>query len=121
MVLLCFCIGSCGTGDCRNTILKEWSYPNGSMTVSTFERNCGATTAKNMQLLLRLSVDKFDPNKQPSFLVFEAGSMASVIWVSETELKVVLPKTVRIYRQDPLVGSIKILYESVSDEKLGDP
>ena len=53
----------CGNDLCNNSLYNEKVSPDGKITASFFERNCGATTPYVQVVSLRLSNEKFEPEK----------------------------------------------------------
>jgi hypothetical protein len=56
-------LSSCGANLCKNSLRYEKISPDGKITASLFERNCGATTPYVQVVSLRLSTDTLELEK----------------------------------------------------------
>ena len=109
--LVALALSSCTRlSDCVNTVLSEVASPSGQFVATAFERDCGATTAKNTQASLRQRSEPFTYEKQTSFLIFEGSGNVVLSWKSETNLVVRLPSDAKIFRQEQNQLGIKIDY-----------
>jgi hypothetical protein len=101
MLLIALAGSSCTQlSDCVNVVLTEVVSPDGQFIATVFERDCGATTAKNTQVSLRQRSESFNYEKQPSFLIFEGSGKVLLTWLSETKLLVHLPLDAKMFRQE---------------------
>ena len=101
---------SCMPIECKDTVLSESWSPQGKIIATVFERDCGATTAKNIQVCFRSSAVAFDPKKQESFLVLETDKKIELIWTNEEELIVQIPNQARVFREKIESSGVKIKY-----------
>jgi hypothetical protein len=88
----------------------ESTSPDKSTVAVVFERDCGATTAKNTQICFRQAEEMFDPKKQSSFLVFEGEQRPKLAWRDSNKLTVTLPVERKIYCQEATSSGIAIEY-----------
>jgi hypothetical protein len=104
------------TGGCSDTIITESRSPNGQLVATVFERDCGATTAKNIQICLRLQSVPFGRKEPQSFLVFEGDTNVTVSWSGNDTLTVTLPPSAEIFRRDERQTGVSIRYLEKKNE-----
>jgi len=98
--------------DCADTVTLESASADGQLVAVVFERDCGATTAKNTQICFRPRSEPFDSKRQPSFLVFEGDGKVVVSWESPSKLLVRLPQDSKVFRKESEKSGVKIEYEA---------
>src|SRR5262245_308997 len=99
LLLTCFTC-SCGQiVDCKDTILSESVSPDQNLIATVFERDCGATTAKNIQIALRPGREKFSAKRHPSFAVFETDKVVTAAWTNNS-LLITIPSDAHSFRQE---------------------
>lgn len=96
--------------DCVDTVLMESPSADGSTVAVVFERDCGATTAKNTQVCFRKAHERFDAKKQPSFVVFESDKRPKLAWSGSNKLTMTLPAELKVFRQEATASGIMIEY-----------
>ena len=101
---------SCSLFDCSDRVLFEVPSPDGHTTATAFERDCGATTAKNIQIALREKAIPFNSKQHPSFLVYEGETNVFIFWKSATNLTVNVPPNSRLFKENTEINGIKIEY-----------
>lgn len=112
MLMLALAVGlsSCALFDCANTVISESPSPSGQLLAVVFERDCGATTGTNTQICFRRSTEPFEPEKQPSFLVFEGDGRVSLSWKTPAHLVIRLPPDAKVFQNESEASGIKIEY-----------
>jgi hypothetical protein len=90
--------------------MSEAVSPNGQLVATVFERDCGATTAKNTQVSLRWRAEVFDYEKQPSFLIFQGSGDVQLSWEDATNLVVRAPSGAKVFRSERTKMGITIQY-----------
>src|SRR5437879_3743270 len=111
-VMLCSCDHFT---DCKDTILSEAVSPDSKLSATVFERDCGATTAKNTQVCIRLQSEPFNPKKHPSFLIFEGEGNVSLLWKNRDKLEIRLHQNIGTFRNDKEASGVQIDYISESN------
>ena len=101
---------SCMPIDCKDTVLLDSPSPNGKIIATVFERDCGATTAKNVQVCFRVSTAAFNPKQQESFLVLETDGKIELSWTNQDKLIVQVPNQSKIFRNKTDSNGVKIEY-----------
>lgn len=111
-LLLAIVVGlpSCIPMDSVDTVLSESSSPDGQLIATVFERDCGATTAKNTQICFRRRTELFNSRNQPSFLVFEGDGKVVLSWESQNKLVIRLPRESKVFRENQEANGVKIEY-----------
>ena len=88
-MLLFVSLTSCDADLCGNNLIREVTSPDRRYIASIFERNCGATTPYIRVVSLRLTDEKFAPEKNDDWVFTIRGqSGVKVLWVSDGELKI---------------------------------
>src|SRR4051812_44498604 len=116
-ILIPFCVfavslllNSC----CANEVPVEGLSPNRQWKYVSFDRNCGATTGRNLQISI-LPASKPLPNNAANAFIADnnrgaARFVATPEWVSARELKITYSSKARIFKREPKVGPITITY-----------
>lgn len=112
-MLLLLSVG-CGSPECVDTVLMECPSPANSIVAVVFERDCGATTAKNIQICFRKAEETFDTKKECSFVIFESEALPKLEWRGSNKLIVIFPAERKIFRQETIDSKIAIEYADSS-------
>jgi hypothetical protein len=96
--------------DCVDTVLMESTSPDQSMVAVVFELDCGATAAENTQICLLRVGEKWDPERQASFSVFESEQRAQLCWRDSKTLLVTLPTERKVFRQEATASGVAVEY-----------
>jgi len=100
---------------CEDTVLAESPSPDGSIVAVVFERDCGATTAKNTQICFRKRSEAHAPKAVKGFVVFESAERPRLQWTSERRLRIALPRDGKVFRRDTAAEGIAIEYANGSE------
>lgn len=85
---------SCGKDLCSNSLYDEKVSPDGKITASFFERNCGATTPYVQVVSLRLSNEEFEPEKFDNWVFTIHGrSKIKMTWEETDKLSISYSET----------------------------
>jgi hypothetical protein len=101
--------------ECVNTVLFEVPSPKNKRVATVFERDCGATTAANYQLLIRASNRKPKFERGKSALVYEGSKDLRVEWTDDDHLKVWIPAGANIFRKYEQSEGVQIVYTESSE------
>jgi hypothetical protein len=96
--------------DCVDTVLAESLSPDGLRVAVVFERDCGATTAKNTQVCFRKAQESFNTKEQVSFVVFESEKRPKLAWNESNKMTITLPAACKMFRQEAVASGITIKY-----------
>ncbi|MCE3604872.1 DUF5412 domain-containing protein [Massilia sp. P8910] len=93
LVILVLASSMCGcldlSGPCGNEVLSESTSPSGHTTVTTFRRNCGATTGYVNVVSVRSSSTAFDGEDKSTYvLMSEAETPVTASWESHGVLRI---------------------------------
>jgi hypothetical protein len=108
---------------CDNSIVQVVDAPGGRISAVVFERSCGATTEFSTQVSVVQSDAKpsdggnvfvADDNRGSAAASAWGGPWVDVRWRSAHELIVRYDAASRVYKAEPLVGGIEIMFEKVS-------
>ncbi|NID09540.1 hypothetical protein [Fibrivirga algicola] len=103
--------------DCENELISALNSDDDKLSLFLFTRDCGATTATSVQLLLRSKEDNLTDNETGNIFVADGKptlesyrEAVSVKWISKNVVEVQFDKTLRVFEQDTTWGSTKIKY-----------
>lgn len=96
--------------DCANTVLFEVPSPGNKKVATVFERDCGATTAANNQVLIRVPNQKPKFEKGKSVVVYEGSKDLRVEWVDDENLKIWIPPASKVFRKEEQSMGVRITY-----------
>jgi hypothetical protein len=82
------------------------------MAATVFERDCGATTRKNIQVAIHPKSQAFDAMPRNSLFVIETDSSVTVSWKKNDTLIIRYPNAGRIFRKETQTGGIAVDYIS---------
>ncbi|WP_354411626.1 hypothetical protein [Marinobacterium sp. MBR-111] len=89
-----FLLSGCGPDLCSSELLFENASPDKSYILTSFERNCGATTPYVRVLSLRVEKEGFDPDKYDDWIFTLHGPKnIKIEWNSNNSLIVYYPPT----------------------------
>lgn len=94
-----------------DTVLFESPSPDGEQVTTVFERDCGATTAKNTQASLRYRNQPFNSKQQRSFFIAEGNDEIGLLWLNPRKLVVRVPQSSKVFRKEENAGGVSIIYE----------
>lgn len=108
---------------CRNRIVRAYPSPDGKRTAILFERDCGATVGKSLQ------VSVLPPNEEPkkggnAFVADDnhgqapsrEGSYVALRWLSASDLLIAYESRARVFKNQAEVDGVAIVYNSARDD-----
>ena len=100
--------------DCANETPAEHLSPDGQWKFVSFDRNCGATTGRNLQVSV-LPTTKSLPNSAANAFIADDNHgatrfVAQSEWISATKLRITYSPKARIFKRESKVGPIDIEY-----------
>ena len=96
--------------ECANTVLFEVPSPGNKKVATVFERDCGATTAANNQVLIHAANQKPKFEKGKSVVVYEGSKDLRVEWVDDENLKIWIPPASKVFRKEEQSMGVRITY-----------
>ena len=111
-----------GSGSmCGNQPLAEARSPGGARKVIVFQRDCGATTGFSTQASV-LPADGELPDDGGNVFVADddhgaapsgpgGGPAVDAAWISENRLLIRQHPRARVFRAEPRIGDVEVLYE----------
>jgi hypothetical protein len=92
-----------GCSQCENEQLSEASSPSGRPKAIAFSRNCGATTAFNVQVSVLPNDSKLGDG-DGNVLVADGADLESLAWEGEGQVKVAFTDSPRLLKQAAAQG-----------------
>lgn len=108
---------------CENTVASRLLSPDGSHTVTLFQRDCGATTGYSTQISVLDNGDapigsgnafRADDNHGVAAVGRWQGPWADMRWVAPDHLLIRYAAKSRIFEQESEVDGVKIDYQQVA-------
>ena len=101
-------------GCCENEAPTEHASPDGNWKYVSFDRNCGATTASNLQICVLPAKDSL-PNAGANAFIADDNHgatrfVAQPKWLSGQVLQITYSSKARIFKKESRVGPIEISY-----------
>jgi hypothetical protein len=110
---------------CANQLLSETPSPDNRLKAVVFQRDCGATTDFSTQVSIIAQAEKLPKQAGNAFSADTnhgaapsgpgGGPTIKVQWRSPAELLISHHPAVRVFKVEPLVGSIRVRDQSVSE------
>lgn len=99
---------------CVNEAPAEHASPDGQWKYVSFDRNCGATTATNLQVSV-LPISQALPGGAANAFIADDDHgatrfIAQPEWISARKLRITYAAKARIFKREPKVGPIDIEY-----------
>jgi hypothetical protein len=99
-------------GGCRIVRLASIHSPDGSKSVITFRKECGATVPDSTHASIASTAASFSPEQAPPFFSVRDGQDILVAWSGERAVRIgLIPGSDTFYKREQSVGDIKIEYE----------
>ena len=99
-------------GECRVLRLTAVSSPDGSKSVVTYRKECGATVAYSTHAALVAAGLSSLTETAPPFLSVRGIQDIQATWIGQQTVRVgLIPGTNTFYKRDQSVGDIRIEYE----------
>lgn len=106
-------IAGCSS-DCTNRLIQTFPSPDSSLTAFVYERNCGATTGFNRQVVVMKSGKKFPPHAGPdSFFAIDGSPKVQIEWKTAGEIAVKYELGYEVIRAETNSEYVRINYESI--------
>jgi len=114
-VVLCLFVPACSL--CANQDLYERVSPDGHWKYVSFERNCGAAAADNLEISI-LPVSKKLPDDGGNAFIADYNHGATTYtpkaqWLSARQLQITYSGKARVYKKEHKVGPIDISYVEI--------
>jgi hypothetical protein len=111
ILVLISIFSGCGLSPCVDRVVSELPSPDGENVAVIFERDCGETTLKNIQVCLRKKSDAFDSKLQRSCFICE-GDGATASWASSGKLIIRFASDSKVFRKETEQHGLQISYEA---------
>ena len=99
-------------GECRIVRLTSIPSPDGSKSVITFRKECGATVPDSTHASVASTGTPFAPDKSPTFFSVRGSQNVIAIWSGEHAVRIgLIPGGDTFYKREQSVGDIKVEYE----------
>ena len=99
-------------GECRIVHLTDVPSPDGSKTVITYRKECGATVPVSTQASIASSSSAFALESTSPFFSVAGQQDIVVTWVGDRTLKIgLIPGTDKIHQREKISGGIEIKYD----------
>lgn len=105
-------VAGCGRPSCGNFEKNRLPSPDGEWVAVTFSRECGATTARNVQVSL-LKVGESLPDQPGQAFVADEGDVR-ISWSNSSHLQIDYGPNLRIYKKESQSRGVLIDYRQLS-------
>jgi hypothetical protein len=99
-------------GECRIVRLTTIPSPDGSKSVVTYRKECGATVPFSSHASIAPAGALFSPEGAPPFFSVRGNQDILAAWNGEQIVRIgLIPGATKAYKRDESVGNIRIEYE----------
>jgi len=99
-------------GECRIIRLASVPSPDGSQSVVTYRRECGATVPFSTHASIAPTGASFSPESGPPFFSVRGNQDIQVEWIGQQTVRIgVIPGASTVYKRDQKLGGIEIKYD----------
>ena len=99
-------------GECKIVLLTAVPSPDGSKSVVTYRKECGATVPYSTQASIVASGASFSPETAAPFFSVRGMQDIQATWIGEQAVRVgLIPGTNTVSKRDRSVGGVRIEYE----------
>lgn len=106
---------------CGNRIIKRIPAPKDPWEVVVFERDCGATTAKSIQISI-IGLGRRLPNESGNvFIAEDPANEVRVRWLSNREVEVTHRPGIKLFKSEPQFQHVRITYRITGTEEMANP
>ena len=101
-----------GFGACKTVVRGSIPSPDGSKSLVIFGKECGATVGFNTQASIAPAGSPFSPEKNPAFFAISGEHVVMARWLGDSAVEIVglIPGGGKVFRSEPSVGDIKVVY-----------
>ncbi len=117
VVALVFCaivLAGCADVGCGNEAPAEHLSPDKQWKYVTFDRNCGATTARNLQVSVLPAAKRLPSSAANAFIADDNHGATQFVaqpeWISPRKLRITYSAKARVFKREAAVGPIDIEY-----------
>lgn len=105
---------------CENRLLADVASPDGRRRVVGFERNCGATTPRNLHVSILMSGERttasgnllvVDGGQNATLSHSDLGSLVRLAWLAPNELHISYDDRLRVFKQNRAIDGIRVTYQ----------
>ena len=99
-------------GECRIVRLTNVPSPDGSKSIVTYRKQCGATVPYSTHASIASARSSSSPENEPPFLSIRGAQDILAKWRGEQTVRIgLIPGGDTIYKRDQSVGDVRIEYE----------